>query len=222
LPAGLTLNSTGGLLTGTPTTTGNYNFQISATDGSRSDTQTYAMSVVDPLKVTSPAATPAEVNRPFNLTLAATGGKQPYTWSVASGSPLPAGLTLDPAKGTISGTPTAPGASSSKVTVTDSLGLTSTVDVNIAVANQLTAAKRPLRPAKVGRRYLARLFAQGGVPPKLWTIIAGSLPRGIHLNRATGVLSGRPTRAGTKRATIRVRDKLGALSQATYVLKVVK
>lgn len=222
LPAGLTLNTSSGLLSGTPTTAGDYNFQVSATDGTQSDTQTYAMSVVNPLKITPPAAPAAEVNRPFSLTLAATGGKQGYTWSVPSDSPLPAGLTLDATKGTISGTPTTAGTSVSKVTVTDTLGLTSTIDLNIAVADQLTVVKRALRPAKVGRRYLARLSAQGGVSPKLWTVVGGSLPRGIHLNRANGVLSGTPIRPGTKRATIRVRDSLGALSQATYVFKVVK
>jgi len=45
------------------------------------------------------------VNQSYSATLNATGGTQTYTWSVASGT-LPAGLSLNPSTGTISGMPT--------------------------------------------------------------------------------------------------------------------
>jgi hypothetical protein len=220
LPAGLTLNSSNGLLSGTPTATGDYSFKISATDGTQSDTQTYTMSVVEPLKVTAPAAAPAEVNRPFNVALTASGGKQGYKWALAPGSTLPDGLSLDATTGAITGTPAAAGTSTVKVTVTDALGLTSTIDLNVSVAQQLTLTKRPLRAAKVGIAYHARLIAQGGVAPKRWRIIHGRLPAGVRLNTATGALSGTPTKAGTARITVRVTDALGAVSTVTFVLKV--
>mgnify|MGYP002260588853 CR=1 FL=1 len=51
-----------------------------------------------------------EVGRPMTeFKLAAFGGTAPYTWSLAGPVKLPAGLTLDPAQGTIRGTPEAPG-----------------------------------------------------------------------------------------------------------------
>jgi Putative Ig domain len=220
LPAGLTLNSSNGLLSGTPTATGDFSFKVSASNGTQSDTQTYTMSVVEPLKITAPAAAPAEVNRPFNVALTASGGKQGYKWAVATGSTLPDGLTLDATNGTITGTPTAAGTSTVKVTVTDALGLTSTIDVNVSVAQQLTLMRRPLRAGKVGVAYHGRLIAQGGVAPKHWRVIHGRLPVGIRLNAATGALSGTPTKAGTFRITVRVRDELGAISTSTLVLKV--
>jgi fibronectin type 3 domain-containing protein len=42
----------------------------------------------------------------YSLTLAATGGTTPYTWSLTSGT-LPGGLNLNASTGLISGTPTA-------------------------------------------------------------------------------------------------------------------
>jgi len=58
------------------------------------------------------------LNQPYSVTLQATGGTPPYTWSLASGS-LPRGLTLS-ANGVISGTPTATGLFPFTIKVTDS------------------------------------------------------------------------------------------------------
>ena len=107
-----------------------------------------------------------------------------------------------------------------KLTATDTLGLTSTVDVKIAVAPKVTIVSRPLPSAKVGRVYRARLLAVGGVAPKRWTIVRGSLPRGVRLNAATGALSGKPLRKGTSRVTFQVTDSLSGASKTTFVLRV--
>lgn len=55
-----------------------------------------------------------------NLTLTATGGTGPYTWTLVSGS-LPAGVTLS-STGALTGTPTATAAQSFTVRATDSTG----------------------------------------------------------------------------------------------------
>src|SRR5204863_9156016 len=57
----------------------------------------------------------------YSVTLAASGGTQPYTWSLSSGT-LPAGLGLAAATGVISGTPGGTGLSSFTVQVKDSAG----------------------------------------------------------------------------------------------------
>jgi putative Ig domain-containing protein len=220
LPPGITLNSSTGLLSGTPTTNGDYRFQVQVTDGTRTDKQTYTLSVVDPLKITSPAAAAGEIGRPFQTTLTASGGKQPYTWALASGATLPSGLAFDASTGAITGTPTATANSPVKVTLTDSLGLTQTLDLRIVVAQQLALVKRTLPTAKVGHHYGARLLTIGGVAPKSWKIVAGSLPAGLHLNAKSGYISGTPRRAGTAHVTVQVSDKLGAVSRATFTVKV--
>ena len=129
-------------------------------------------------------------------------------------------MNLDGASGAISGTPTTAGLSDVKVTLTDSIGLTSTVDLKLAVSAPLQIAKRALPTAKVGRAYRAHLHVLGGVTPFRWTIQRGSLPAGIHLNARTGALTGTPTKAGTSHVRFSVVDKLGAVSTLSFVLKV--
>jgi large repetitive protein len=219
LPAGLTLSSSG-LISGTATTAGDYSFKITATDGSRSDTQSYSMSVV-PKLVIGQTNDVGEVGLAYQFTPQATGGKAGYTWTVDGG--LPAGLTLDATSRAITGTPTAPGTFALKLTVKDSLGLTTTVDFPLTVAPRLLVTKRPLPAAKVGSVYRATLRATGGVTPRKWRIIGGLpglLPKGLKLNARTGQITGTPTRAGTFRLRIQVTDKLGAHSALGVILKV--
>ena len=219
LPGGLALSSAG-LLSGTPTAAGDFNFKVTATDGGRSDTQTYSMSVV-PKLVIGPTGNVAEVGLAYHFAPQATGGKAGYTWSLDGG--LPAGLTMDSASGAITGTPAAAGTSALKLTVKDSLGLTSTVDFRLVVASRLLVTKRPLVAAKVGSAYRATLRATGGVTPRSWRILGGRpglLPKGLRLNASTGQISGTPRQAGTFRLRIQVGDKLGAHSAVGVVLRV--
>jgi hypothetical protein len=220
LPAGLTLNGSNGVVSGTPTAIGDYTFKIQVTDGSQTDAETYTLAVVDPLKI-SKAPTGAEVGVLFEFTPNATGGRPGYTWSLEG--TLPAGLAFDAATGAIGGKPTVAGSYLLKLVITDTLGLTQTSEVNLVVAPKLVITKRPLKAAKVGTAYKARFLARGGVAPRTWNLLGGRpgfLPRGLKLNRKTGEISGTPTKAGTYYLRMQVVDKLGAKMAAPYVLKV--
>jgi large repetitive protein len=216
LPPGLTLNSSG-LLSGTPTSAGDYTFKITVAGGGSSDTQTYSMSVVPKLQITAPRGL-AEVGLPFRLAPQATGGKPAYSWTVDATSALPAGLTLDAASGSITGTPTAAGSSTVRLTVTDALGLKTTADVPVTVVPRLLLLKKSLPKAAAGAAFRASLPKTGGARPFKWTL--SGAPRGLRLNSGTGQLTGSPSKAGTYRLKITVRDSLGAISTRTYVLKV--
>ena len=77
---------------------------IVATLGTVSGSTTLTVAAA-PLSITTTSLPVGQQNVSYAVTLAATGGVQPYTWSLASGS-LPAGLSLS-STGQISGTPTA-------------------------------------------------------------------------------------------------------------------
>ena len=222
LPAGIALNKSNGTIAGTPTVAGDFTFKIQVTDGSRSDAETYTLAVVPQLQI-SALRSVAEVGVPFQSAAQAAGGRPQYAWSLGGGTTLPAGLAIDPATGAISGTPTAAGKSSVQLVVTDTLGLSTTLNVQFNVARRLLLTKKPLRAAKVGKKYSAFLRASGGAAPRTFIMLGGRpgvLPAGMKLNRRTGQLSGTPRKAGTYRLRLQVTDKLGAHSAAGFILKV--
>ncbi len=74
----------------------------------------------------SPASLPAATyGTSYSVTIAASGGTTPYTYSVSTGS-LPAGLTLNGGTGAISGVPTVTGSFSFTIEATDSNSFTGT------------------------------------------------------------------------------------------------
>ncbi|MGA9209493.1 MAG: DUF4082 domain-containing protein, partial [Terriglobales bacterium] len=99
---------------------------VVATLGTVSGSTTLTV-VAAPLSITTTTLPTSQQNLPYSVTLAATGGVQPYTWSLAAGS-LPAGLSLA-SNGTISGTPTtSTGTASFTVQVKDSASQESSIN----------------------------------------------------------------------------------------------
>ena len=87
----------------------------------------------------------------YSASLGAVGGTAPYAWSVTAGA-LPAGLTLAPATGIISGTPTTAGLSSFTVSVVDGTGAAATAALSISVVLTTPA---PGAFSKVGPAFTA-------------------------------------------------------------------
>jgi hypothetical protein len=224
LPPGMTVGSNG-VVSGTPTAAGDFTFVIQVTDGGRSDSETYTLNVVEELKITQAKAPLSEVGQPFVLQMKATGGRPALIWSLPDGTALPAGLTLDTATGLIGGKPTVAGSYPLKLTVTDQLGLTQSVDVTVAVAAKLGVVKKALPVVKIGKLYKARLTAHGGATPLKWRILGGLpgfLPTGIKFNAKTGEFSGvAKGKTGLYRLRMQATDKLGVKASLGIVLKVV-
>ena len=158
-----------------------------------------------------PRATPGSI---YNTTLQATGGVQPFNWTIASGA-LPAGLHLNSA-GEIFGTPTTGGPSSFTVKVTDSSGapggtLSTQQTLSLTVIGILTIPAGALPTGTVGIAYSATLPYAGGTLPLSWTIYSGSLPSGVVLQQSTGLISGTPTFLGSFSFAVTVFDSCPTL-----------
>ena len=150
LPAGLKLsNSTTGTvqITGKATAAGSSTFTITVTDASAGDppASQQLTIVVSSLAITTtsplPPGTVGTLYDSPGLQFTASGGTGNDTWTVATGSTLPAGLSLSSA-GLLSGTPTAGGTFTFGITATDSAippaVVTSSFTLVISQAQQLT------------------------------------------------------------------------------------
>jgi uncharacterized protein (TIGR03437 family) len=160
-------------------------------------------------------------NVTYDFQNSATGGTLPLVWSI-TGS-LPAGLQLAAGTGRITGTPTAAGTSSVRLTVTDASNVSHFLDLGITVqetAGPLTiTSSSPLTGAKRGLPYLQTLVATGGTPPYQWSISAGTIP-GLVLVTATGQIIGVPTAAGPYTFTARVSDAASGSATKAFTLPI--
>ncbi|HWB84179.1 MAG TPA: putative Ig domain-containing protein [Bryobacteraceae bacterium] len=218
LPQGLMLTSAG-TINGVPTTAGTSTFTVTATAKStETASQMLSITVIPaPLVITTSTLPGGVVTSPYLQPLSATGGTQPYSWTISDGA-LPQGLTLSTA-GAISGTPTTAGKADFTVEVTDNAHVTATAPLSITVTPPpLKVTTTSLPAATVGATYSQTLAAGGGTPPYTWAVSDGALPQGLTLS-AAGALSGTPAAAGTANFTVKVTDSANA--SATSALSIV-
>lgn len=150
----------------------------------------------------------AQVGVLYSATLVAAPITPPTTWVITSGS-LPTGLILDPATGTISGTPTVAGTYTFFVQVTDATGPSLQQGFSITVAEEpITFVTTALPGAAEGTSYQATIIVSGGTLPYTFSLISGTLPSGLILDSINGAILGTPNEgsAGTYVFTIMVTD----------------
>jgi hypothetical protein len=109
LPPGLALAAASGTISGTPSApvaNTPLTFTVADSDNPQQiKTLSATLTIAAALAVTTESLPNGQIGVAYSATLNASGGTAPYTWSVASGT-LPAGLSLDAAAGTVTGTPT--------------------------------------------------------------------------------------------------------------------
>ena len=224
LPPGLQLSSSG-LIFGTPTTGGPYEFAVQVISisplGGNPVTVSAEISInisTPPLTLTTTSLPAGTVGVPYSQTLAASGGFPPYAWQLSSGN-TPGGLTLNQYSGTISGTPATAGSFTFQVKVYDSQQGSATGSFTIRIAaGAFTITNSSLPAGTVGTAYTATtLAATGGTPPYTWS--ASGLPSGLSISSA-GVISGTPTAAGSFSVTVQATDSAQLTATKAYSVTV--
>jgi hypothetical protein len=222
LPGGLSINSATGTITGTPgqSSVGTASVTIKVTDSTTPSPQSATSSLsikISPAKlaVTTASLAGGATGSPYpSTTLQASGGVTPYTWALASGSSLPAGLNLS-AGGILSGTPAAGSGGPYSLTfvVADSSTPPQTAQATLTLSisstssgSALTLTTTTLPNATLNTAYSATMAAAGGVTPYIFSLANGtSLPTGLTLSSA-GAISGTPTKAGSTAFSVQVVD----------------
>ena len=220
LPPNLSLDAATGAITGTPTTAATTTHTFTLRDSSapsQTVQQTLNLTVDPPLSITTTSLPDASIAAAYNQPVETVGGIGALTFSIVlpGTGTLPSTLSLNPATGMISGTPTAPaGTFPFTVRVADTSGQQDTQALSLRVTPttppQITTTSLP--NGTVGQPYSQRVQATGGIGTLAWSISAGSLPAGLNLNPSGplgGTISGTPLSGGSFNFTVRITDSSG-------------
>jgi len=240
LPAGLSMNSATGAISGAPTVSGSFPATVTITDSTQLSVDYNYTIIVDPFAITAGGVLPqGTINVSYSQTLSAPGCGSNCTWSISNGV-LPNGLSLN-SSGAITGTPTGNTNGNFTVQVSGSNGtvqkrFTLVVPFNtpqplsISTTSPMT---NPIGYTTVGSTFTTSLFAQGGTPPYTWSVANGStLPSGLSLqtpcenvesgsNPGFTCLAGRVMAVGSGPGssftfTLRVTDAVSSTAAETF------
>ena len=165
------------------------------------------------LAVTTTSLPEQTVNHPYSASVSGAGGAAPYTWSVSPA--LPGNLSLDPATGAITGTPTTAATTTHTFTLRDSSAPLQTVEqaLNLTIEPPLAITTTSLPDASISSSYNEPVETVGGIGALTFSLVlpgTGTLPSTFSLNPTTGLISGTPIApAGTFPFTVRVQDTSG-------------
>jgi hypothetical protein len=218
LPTGLTLNNSTGAVTGTPTTIGSFNFTITATAGGCTGSRNYTVAIgcaAISFTTTSPlptGMTGVAYSQTINVTPAGS-----YTFSLVTGN-LPSGLTLNSSTGVISGMPLVNGTYNFTVKAQSSADCNATQAYTLViVCPTVTVSPATLPNGTVGTAYSQTITASPAGGNYAYSV-SGTLPPGLNLNSATGVLNGTPTANGSFTFTITATGFGGCTGNRSYTL----
>jgi hypothetical protein len=141
LPSGFTLSPEGNL-TGSAAAAGTFPVTFTVTDSANQNadpalplpapiTKVLNIVVYGPVTINTTALPSGSTGHAYSLAVLADGGGGGNSWSASN---LPSGLSMDPASGTIQGTPTAAQARMVYLTVTDKYGSSTTVALPLTIS----------------------------------------------------------------------------------------
>ena len=219
LPPGISLSPATGALSGTPTTAGNFSFEVIVTDSPllNQGNQTFVIDVAGRgnVKVSvSPTSATLLSSQTQQFTAAVSGTSNTgVTWSATAGSVSANGLYTAPI--VTAPTNVVVTAASNADTTRSS---TAAVTLNPTTSLQITTGTLP--QGQQGNPYSEAFTATGGTTPYSWSISAGTPPPGIAMN-ANGNFTGMPTTVGTFNFTVTVTDATSKTASGNFGVSVV-
>src|SRR5579863_6598437 len=161
---GLTLDSSTGVLSGNPTSGGNFSFNLEALSTATGVYATGNVTLNIASFCLSPSLPDGDANSPYRTVLTPKGGTAPFRWT-AIGT-FPNGVSIDSNSGVLSGTPTVPGKYTFSVQVTDSTSATATQSFTLTINPSLVfTTTSPLPHGTAGANYSQTFTASGGLAP---------------------------------------------------------
>jgi prepilin-type N-terminal cleavage/methylation domain-containing protein len=221
LPAGLTLNSGSGLISGTPTqgsssgTISKFSVIVTDENGVSSDPLSLTITTYLPPVISTTSIPQGTANRTYTTTINSSVGAGGLVWSING----PSGMSISQT-GVITWTSASPASTYSvTVTVTDRIGgrdsKTFSLVINAPPVMSLASCKTAWT---AGITYSCTPTVTGGTTPLTWSL-SGNAGSGLSMNASTGVISGTPI-AGSYSLDVLVTDALGTIGFKTLALTI--
>ena len=196
LPTGLNFSTTTGAVNGTPSQVGVFNLALQATGSGGSATAQITLTINPaPTAPTVTSASTATATVGSTFTYATTVSTTATAFAVTG---LPTGLSIDPAGGSITGTPSVPGTYNVGITATNAVGTGPTALLVLTVNPSALApviTSSPALTGTVGTAFSSTVAASNS--PTSFTITSGTLPAGLSLDAPSGNITGNPTQVTT-------------------------
>ena len=237
LPAGLNLNADTGVILGTPTASGTYNFTITpkgatgialsgltVTDiGCTGATISYSIDIQNvtcPLIAVLPTLNVlpnASVGIAYNQSITASNGVAPYRYLLFSAN-LPEGITLS-SSGELTGIPTNTQNSNFFVLVVDSNGCSKLVNYSITVPCPVITVNNTLPTGFADAPYSAQIQASSASTNGIYTfrkMPTSSLPLGLAMSNS-GLVTGTPVNVENTTFSVTSTNQFSCVSVATLI-----
>ena len=210
LPSGLALDSSSGIISGTPIANSTSAITIQAADAKTSTSAQFFFLVWSKLIINPVSPAPAHLGAPYSVSISGQGSTGISSWTVSAGQ-LPPGLSLTVSPlnvnlAFVSGTPSQVGTYSFTVQAQDySVPQTATMNITIAVDSHLALSKSSLKNGGQNQPYSDSFSVANGTPPFRWSV-TGSFPSGLTVDPVSGAVSGTPAVFGGFAYSVSVSD----------------